>query len=261
MLAARATLGGAGASEVADWITSGLARRTDRSGYRWFTYDRSYRAWAALSAEAAVNTGVPEDLISQMADAAPELIRDGAPEMWLDLAELLAERAAHTGLATDLCIRAAKAARTDAYPASDRLDIIARAADIASGVFPEVGRQLFDQAVDAATGINDEAAQLLAVHADLALRAAIPPSHRAGTAARLVAAAEAVAPHVSDSGTVPYAEIACGAARLDVATGLAAASRWDDEARQLLAATLPSALLGAVDGGEISAGTGPRPSH
>jgi NACHT domain len=251
VLAVRSVAGEAGASDVADWIACGLANRTKRAGYRWFTYDRSYRAWAVLSAEAAVDAGAPADLLERLADAAPELIRDGAAEMWLDLAELLASRGVHSGRAADLCTRAAKAARADAYSASDRLDIIARAADIASDVFPELGKQLFDQAVDVATGINDDAAQLLAVHADLALRAEVPSGDRLSTATRLIAAAEAVAPHVSENGTVPYAEIARGAAYLHAATGLAAASRWDDEARQPLAATLPSALLGAVDGGGI----------
>lgn len=253
IIAARAMLGQASASDVADWLAHALANRTERAGYRWFTYDRSYRAWAVLSAEAAVDAAAPAVLLDQLADAAPEAIRAGAPEMWLDLADLLASRGVHSGRAADLCTRAAKAARTDVYPASDRLDIIARAADIASAVFPELGKELFDQAVDAATGINDDAAQLLAVHADLSLRAAVPPGGHQSTAARLIAAAEAIAPHVSDNGTVPYAEIARGAAHLHAATGLAAASRWDDEAREPLAATLPSALLGAVDGGGISA--------
>ena len=117
--------------------------------------------------------------------------------------------AAPTAAAPQTCAPArAEAARTGTYPASDRLDIIARAADIAATVAPDLGRELFGQAVDVATGINDDAARLLAVHADLASRASIPAGDRAGIAGRLIRAGEAVAPHVTDAGVIPYAEIA-----------------------------------------------------
>ena len=182
-----------------------LANRAEARDTRWFTYDRSYRAWAVLSAEAAVDAAAPAGPAHRLADTAPQLILDGAARDVARPCRVLTSRGIHSSRAADLCTRAAMAARTDAYSASDRLDIIARAADIASAVFPELGRQLFDQAVGAATGINDDAAQLLAVHADLAMRAAVMPGDRPSTATCLIAAAEAVAPHVSDERRLPYA--------------------------------------------------------
>ena len=124
-----------------------------------------------------------------------------------------------------------RGARTGTYPAPDRLDIIARAADIAAAIEPDLGRELFGQAVDVATGINDDAARLLAVHADLASRASLPVHDRRAFAVRLIRAVEAVAPHVTDPEVIPYAEIAGAAARLHPAAGLAAATRWDDQDR------------------------------
>ena len=225
------SIGAVNANEVVAFIDKGLADRADRAGHRWFTYDASYRAWAGLAAEAAIEVRAPVRVLDRLADAAQQLLRDGAPELWLELAETLTRGGDHGGRAADLCTRAARGARTGTYPASDRLDIIARAANIAAAVAPDLGRELFGQAVNVATGINDDAARLLAVHADLASRAAVPDQDRPRIAGCLIRAVEAVTPHVTDAGVIPYTEIAGAAARLHPATGLAATSRWDDEDR------------------------------
>ena len=247
VLATRAAAGDASSDEVVEFCDRGLASRADRAGHRWFTYDRSYPAWAMLVASAAIDAGAPPVVIDRLADAAEGLRRDGTPGLWLDLAGMLARHGGHAGRAADLCARAAAFVRANVYSAPDRLDLLARSADLAATLDPQLGKYLFDQAVDTATGINDDAARLLAVHADLASRAAIPQPDRPSTAARLIQAAEAVAPHVTEPGVVPYVEIAGAAARLDPTIGLAAASRWDDEARMGLPWTLPAALTGAVD--------------
>ncbi|MFE3559490.1 hypothetical protein ACFXKW_32240 [Streptomyces sp. NPDC059193] len=250
VLAARAAAGGVTADEVGAFCDADLDGRLERAGHRWFTYDKSYRAWATLVASAAIDSGAPPALLDRLAEAAPRLLREGAPGLWLDLAETLAQRAeGHNARATDLCMRAAVQARSEVYSAPDRLDLIARAAEIAADLDLALGEHLFDQAVNAATGINDDAARLLTIHADLAGRASFPPPDRSRVAARLVRAAEAVAPHVTESTIVPYEAIAGAAARLDPMVGLAAASRWDDENRVGLASTLPAALTGAVESG------------
>ncbi|MGY1620640.1 hypothetical protein ACI789_00410 [Geodermatophilus sp. SYSU D00965] len=252
-LAARAVAGDAVTDRVADLVEHELVRRLETAGHRWFTYDRSFRTWAALAAEAVADAGAPERLLHKIVDAAPRLLRDGAPQSWLDLAEVLVVRGMHTALAAELCLRAATRARTDVYSAPDRLELLARAAEVAGRIDATLGRQIFDQTVDAATGVNDDAAQLLSVHADLADRAAVPATERTRLANALIRVAERVAPHVTDSAVMPYAAIAHAAARLDAGVGLAAASRWDDEARAALAAILPAALTGAVDGGAVPA--------
>ncbi len=253
LLAARAVIGDANTDEVTALAASGLAGRLEKSGHRWFTFDSSYRAWAALVADATLDVAADPQVVDRLAEAAPELLRDSAPALWLDLAAGLARRGAHSDRAADLCLQAAARARTDACPAAERLDLLARAAEIARGVAPELGRQLFDEAVDATTGINDGAARLLAVHADLASRAAIGAADRPAVAARLIRAAEAVAPHVTDIDVIPYEAVAGAAGTLASDVALAAVSHWDDEDRIRLARTLPAALLGAVDGGGVPA--------
>lgn len=250
----RAVLGRAGAGDVEAFCTAGLQSRTGLTEYRWFTYDREFRAWATMVACAAIETGAPVGIIDHLADAAPGLLRGGAPTLWLDLAEVLAERGTYPDTAADLCFRAAQAARDDGFDAADRLELVARSASIAGTLHADLGRNLFDQTVEAAAGINDESARLLTVYADLARRADLPASDRAVTASRLVAAVEAVAPHVTDASVIPYEEVLKATASLDCRLGLATASRWDDEDRIALAQALPAALEGAVSTGALPGG-------
>jgi len=252
LLAARAVVSAVHGNEVTEFVVTALANRLEKAGHRWFTIDNSYRAWAVMTADAAVDSGAV-DVIDQLADAAPTLLRDGAPELWLDLAACLVRRGTDPNRAADLCVRAAAQAREDTYSAPDRLDLLARAAELAGDVAPTLGKHLFDEAVDAATGINDDAARLMALYADLAERAAIAEADRAKVAVGLVRATEAVSPYVTDTRVVPYSAVARAVGRIDAYVGLAAVSRWDDEDRVDLGTTAPSVVLGAVDGGALSA--------
>ncbi|MEW9533628.1 hypothetical protein [Microbispora sp. NPDC049125] len=251
LLATRCAIGEADRDEVTGFVVAGLAERTEKAGHRWFTFDTSYRAWAAIVADAIVDAAADLSLIGRLVNAAPALLGSAAPALWLDLAARVAARGGHTGLAIDLCGRAAEYVQAGTYPAAERLELLADAADLADEFAPELGRQLFHQAVDAAIGINDDAARLLSVYADLADRAVISAAERPAVAARLVRAAENVALHVSDGGVVPYEVVAGAAGRLSAGVALGAVSRWDDERRVRLSATLPRALVGAVKAGGI----------
>jgi hypothetical protein len=260
-LLARAAAGQVDGADVSEFCERAFVGHAERRRYRWFAFDRSYRPWATLVTKAAVDTNAPPELLDQLADSAPELIRDGSPELWLDMADVLSRYVSHHERAAALCMRAAEHARERPHSATDRLELLARSSSIAARVAPSLGRDLFDRAVDAATGINDDAARLLSVHADLAQRATIEPGARAAVAARLVRVAEDVAPHVTDTDLIPYETIVAAAAGLDAATGLATASRWDDEDRLPLAASLPGALTGAVSNGAVLAWQALRLDH
>ncbi|MFC9250401.1 NACHT domain-containing protein [Amycolatopsis thailandensis] len=252
-LACRMSAGRATAQELAALVDARLAELATNASRRWFRGDASYHTWAVLAAEAALGVGGPPELLDQIANAAPLLLRDETPALWLDLAEAMSRYSQHAEQAAELCTKAAAYVRGNTYPAPERLELLARAANIAGAVALPVGKQLFDYAIDAATGINDDAAQLLVVHAHLANKAAATLDDRAGTAARLVRIVEDVAPHVTSSEVIPYASVVGAVSRLDVSIGLATSSRWDDEDRIQLAATLPAALTGAVDGGGLTA--------
>ncbi|WNV82878.1 NACHT domain-containing protein [Umezawaea sp. Da 62-37] len=251
VLATRAVAGNPVQDDVSAHVRDGLAGRNTAAGHRWFKFDLSFRTWSVLAAEAVADAGCPDDLLDGLADAAPNLLGDNAPAMWLDLAEVLAVRPGHATRAIDLCVRAADAVRTGRLPAPDRLELLVRATDIAGKQNLEIGYYLFARAVDVATGINDAAARLLAVHADLARRAELPAGDRPRTAARLLRAAEVVAHYVTDPDVVPYRDLAGAATHLDLDTGFAGVCRWDDQSRIALSRTASAAVLGAVDSTEL----------
>lgn len=253
VLATRAAAGDRVATDVAAAVDAALTARLEKAEHRWFKYDQTYPAWAPIAAEAVADSDAPVGLLTRLADAAPTLVREGAPGVWLDLAEVLASRPAHADRAVDLCSRAAAATASGEYSTPDRLDLCARAASVAHSLAPALGRHIFDQALSAASGINDDAARLLSVHAELATRGAVPAAQRAEIAESLVRGAEELARHVTDERVMPYRAVACAATRLDASVGLEAVSRWDDEAREAMSSTLPAALLGAVDSGSIRA--------
>lgn len=103
--------------------------------------------------------------------------------------------------------------------------MLARAARSPAAPRPGLGKEPFDYAVDAATGINDGLAWLLAVRADLASQAAIGAADRPAVAARLIRAAEAAAPHVTDSNVIPHEAVVGAAGRFAADVALAAVSR------------------------------------
>ncbi|MGO1053077.1 hypothetical protein [Crossiella sp. CA198] len=252
VLATRAALGDPVSDDVFAHVRDGLATRNATAAHRWFKYDRSFRAWAALAAEAVADAGSPDHLLDSLADAASDLLRDGAPGLWLDLAEMLVARPGHAARAIDLCVRASEAERSGDRSAPDRLDLLIRATAIAGTAAPEIGYHLFAHAVDVATGINDDAAQLLSVHTGLARQAELPAEDKPRTAVRLLRAAEEVARHVTHPDVVPYKEIARAATHLDPDIGFAGVCRWDDQDQVRLSRTAPAALLGAVDGAELT---------
>src|SRR5690606_24839463 len=74
LLATRCALGAADRDEVTAFVSAGLTERTAKAGHRWFTFDTSYRAWAALAAEAIVDAAADLSLVGRLADAAPALL-------------------------------------------------------------------------------------------------------------------------------------------------------------------------------------------
>ena len=245
-LEARAVVGLADANEVAELIEAALTQRLHKARHRWFRFDRTFRTWAAIAVDAAVMTQAPQKVLEEICDAAPRLVGSGAASLWNKLAVRLMRRSAYTGYAADLCRKASLQVLSADLSARERLELIAEAAEIAGRVEPELGRQLFDEAVETASSINDEAARSLDICANLARKIPLDQS-LPSLAGKLVAAAEAVAPHVTEDGLVPYRSTLRAAARFDLDIAFAAASRWDDEDRIGLYATVPAAALGGVE--------------
>lgn len=252
-LSVNAALGMMTADDVESAVRARLGSNADRASYRWFSPDHGYRAWATVMVDAVANSGAPSALIHDLAAGSVGAVRDGAPSVMLAVAARSALRDFGADVVIEVCLRAVEALDDGSHSAGERLEVLGEAAELAARLDDEVGRHLFDRAVDAATGINDDAARLLTVHADLAERADVSTEQASGAARDLVAAAEEVAHHVSDAGVVPYAAAAAAASRLHPSIGLRAVTRWDDQDRQSMSSTLSGALTAAVEHGAVPA--------
>jgi hypothetical protein len=235
--------------EMTGFVDAGLTRRMEEAGHRWFRFDKTYRAWSALATEAILDSGGDLTLVELLADRASILIRDQAPWLWLDIAAALTVRGLDAGRAADLCLRAADFAQQERYSAADRLELLAECAAQAGDVSAELGQTLFGRTMEAAAGIDDNAAQLLDVHATLAAHGApaIPASQHDELAGRLLRLAEHAEKYVTESGVVPHSAVLGAACRLHPPTAFAAACRWDDEDRFPIESALPELLTAAVD--------------
>lgn len=249
-LEARAVVGDAGLDELVRLIDAELKERLGKAEHRWFRFDRTFGTWTTIAVEASVATQAPQDVIEQICQAAPKLLGSGAASLWLQIAGRLTRRSVHASYAADLCRRASLQVETEDLSSRDRLELLAEAAEIAGRVEPELGQRLFDSAVETASKINDEAAQSLEIYAELSRKIPLgeAPDRLAG---KLIAATEAVAPHVTGDGLVPYRATLRAAARFDLDIAFAAASRWDDEDRIGLYATVPAAALSGLETGAL----------
>lgn len=242
-----------GTGNLMSLIRTQIAARNDSANHRWFRVDAVYRAWATLAAESIIDTGGDLSQLDELGNQAKRLLGDQAPWLWLDIAKLLSLRGIEPARASDLCWRAAKYASEEEYSAADRLELTARCAEQAGEVSPELGQVLFGRALEEAATIDDDAARLLLVKAQIAIRGAWdfgPESAR--VAAALVRSTEEVERHVTESSLVPHSEMLGAIARIDPAYGFVTATRWDDEDRFDLSRAVAPVILSAAETGYLN---------
>lgn len=178
--------------------------------------------------------GDARPLLQEVADALPELAQGLAPHIWIVMAGSLARREAYRDFAARLVERAANVVSQTAMPGKERWGLLLRCAQVIAPFENELGRDLYHRALEAAEGIDDDAAHLLSFAARTASRLA-PEIQTLGKAAerrtlatRLCALVEAHQPYVSEESLLPRFQTLDAACRLDPAIGLTIAHRWDD---------------------------------
>jgi hypothetical protein len=213
----------------------GQVSRWSRPGFR-------YRAWAVAAVDVLARAdGDATPLLSELIDVANAMLARTA-SLRVQVATRLLRQGRYVDLALRLLDDAAAEVTSQAYPASERRDLLLDAAAGAAGADADLAAEFFARAIDAAQGIDDDVGLHLAVLARLAEGAAeaIPVESAKGMAERLVRSLEAVTPYVSDPAEIlPHAQVVAAAAALDPASGFALASRWDDEDRLALAESVP----------------------
>jgi hypothetical protein len=178
--------------------------------------------------------GDAQHLLQQIADALPALARTLAPHIWLVMATRLARHQRYRNFAARLTERAADVVNQTPMPGKERWELLLRCAQVVVPFENELGRDFYRRALEAAEGIDDDAASLLSFAARTAsyLAPAIQDADKAGErralALKLGALIEAHQPYVSEEKLLPRSQTLDATCRLDPAVGLALASRWDN---------------------------------
>ena len=172
-----------GPQDVGAFIDRGLAVRAQRAGYRWFTHDPSYRAWAVLAAEAAADAGsspgpCPACRCGSSSYSGTAHQSSGWTSPSCSVAAAAMPRG---GRPVQPCRRRCPHGDLPG-PGPARYHRAGREHSCGNRTWPRQGTVRTGR--DVAAGINDDAARLLAVHADLASHASLPVHDRPRVAVR-----------------------------------------------------------------------------
>lgn len=247
---ARAIVSAPDVSMIEGEIAKGLSARCAESGHRWFRFDYQYKLWALRACDALVSCrGDAESLIRAIADTAAKTVRAAAPDVWIEMAELLIRLPSYRPLAYELLRRAADRVAAEPYPGGERWQTLLRCATVASRYDRDLGVEYFQRGLVAAEGIDDDSGLLLSFQSDMARAAMphLPDEDRRLVAARLVRLIEVQEPYVSETSLLPRDQILGTVAALDTPGGFALCSRWDDENRLELHQGAPVVVRTAID--------------
>ena len=238
VLRARTLVSHLSAAEVAEDLAAQLEAFRQETKYRRTEKDMLFGLWSQTVTEALAHAvGLDEVFVEAVADLALLLLGDGAPGKWLAMANPLLQQDEKRSVGLGLLDRAARYVCEQNVPGSERWGVLLRGAVIVHAYDQTYGRELYLRAVEAAADLDDDAAHLLALHARLAqsLSGYLKDEEAIGMTARLSRTIEAHEPLVSETSVLPYQATVQAVATLDVASGLALCSRWDDEERLDLA--------------------------
>jgi hypothetical protein len=240
---------------VARAVQEELVRREKAASDRWQRPDRSFRLWAELASQALLAAeGEATDLVSRMSEVAPVVAGYRGFGVLLSLGRLLLPDPRYRDLALRLLDRVASETESSEEPAPERAERLLEVAGLVDPYEADLAGDYFGRAIRAAEGLDDEGAGVLAVQARLAsLCSSQPSDKRAHLAERLARANERFLPFVSDVDRLPWSATAEAVAALDPVAALALASRWEDEDRMALGASLDHMLPSIHDQGFLPA--------
>ena len=178
--------------------------------------------------------GDAQALLQEIADTLPDLAQELSPHIWLVMAARLARHHSYRNFAARLAERAADVVNQTPMPSKERWELLLRCAQIVAPFENELGRDFYRRALEAAEGIDDDAAPLLSFAARTAsglapaMQTVSKASEGRALALRLAALVEAYKPYVSDTSLLPFSQTLDAACRLEPGVGLSLALRWDD---------------------------------
>jgi hypothetical protein len=246
-----ALLGTAAADEIAVSIRKRLESYRESSQNRWHKRDHSYHPWAQSAVEALlVAGGDASELLDEIIDLAPAATRTSGMGVWVSLGTILLRDDRYRDQALSLFDNVVSRTESSEEPAGERAERVVRIAGLVDHFDAELGGDYYRRAVLAAAGLDDEGAGALRVNAKLAVMSSAAGDSRSPQLAERVArSVERYTPFVTDTDILPWLETIEGVAALHPAAGLALTSRWDDEDRLGLTASVDSAVVPLAEQG------------
>jgi len=190
------------------------------------------RTWIKVACQALLLCdGDARHLFKEIADAAEAVVRGAAPNMWLDMADLMVSHEPYRQDAYGLAERAAQYVTDRATPGRERWETLLRCAEAVAPYDDCLCRDFYKRALEAAEDIDDESAHLLEFQAHLSNQLAPNVQGEEGRSfgARLAVLIVAYRPYVSEPASLPWEEALKAICRLDPTGGLALCSRWDEQ--------------------------------
>lgn len=250
---ARALLRAPRARGVARKLQAEIDRRANASQQPWYEPDYRFGRWLKLACETLLACrGTDLEIVGRAADAAANVSGRGDIHAWKSMAERLVHDRRYRDLAMVLVDRAADVVEGRTQPASELSDFLLDLCDIADRHDPQLAGDLYTRAVAAREGLDDEGVARLFMHAHLAPSLAGQPL-AATFAERIARAVVDYRLRVSSEDYLPWRETLRAAALAHAPSGLAIASRWEDQRHLRISRSLPIVLEPCVDTGLLSA--------
>lgn len=194
------------------------------------SYSR-YRHVVRVVLEGLGFAGAEERAVEPILDALGEAEPTMRAHAWLSAGRSVRRWA--PGAVEDAVERAVGAVADEALPAKERWTVLWEAADLVQHEDADWAADLYAQAVEAASDLDDDGARLLGTLARVLESTGSPEPDPGGRmlAHRLARAVEHHTPYVSDERYLPKETVVRATAGVDAQAGLALAARWDDEGR------------------------------
>lgn len=219
-------------ADIAQSLSDDLNLRLQRTTYRSFEPDFSYRAWAITACEALLNCADDaSSMLIEIADASVRIMPGASPKLWINLARRFLCYDRYRSIGFDLLERAANYIMDNPNPGQDRWETLLTCSEIVSPYDAVQGQDYYKRSLAAADRIDDDSIHLLSFQADLACQVAdtLTIEQRQDYSVRLASTVVAFKEYVSDDSELPWEKTIAAVTRLDPANGIALCSQWDDE--------------------------------
>lgn len=201
-------------------------------------------------------TGADAELIGELADSAESILGHSPIELWLSMAEALAEDTRYHEATQRILSQCRTRLEREVLKASDKVDIFMRCASISLLFDRELAADFCDQALHAAEGLDDDAAWFLraAIEATGGVDWESEQGARPRLARELADAAEVCHSLLSETGEMPWAGVVQTISHLDCRVAYERLLDWHNQGHLRIGDVAEDMVMGLFKGKEIDPG-------